>query len=263
MSEGELNNPTAAVLVIGDEILSGRTADVNINTIARFLGQRGIDLKEARIVPDEENEIVAALNALRAKYDYVFTTGGIGPTHDDITADAVAQAFGVPIDYPLEALRILRDFFRELGREETDARLRMARIPEGAELIANPVSKAPGFRIGNVFVLAGVPKVMQAMLNELAPLLKGGRPVKSVSIEALIPEGDLGVPLGEIAARYPQLSIGSYPFYEKAPDGSDRFGAHIVLRGGDEQALRDAEREVRALIETLQRQVGTPPRTWE
>ena len=257
------NNPTAAVLVIGDEILSGRTPDANINTIARFLAERGIDLKEARIVPDEEDEIVAALNALKEKYDYVFTTGGIGPTHDDITADAVAKAFGVPIDHHPEALRILRASFRELGREETDARLRMARIPEGAALIANPVSKAPGFAIGNVFVLAGVPKVMRAMLHELAPMLKGGRPAKSVSIEALIPEGDLGVPLGDIAARHPGVSIGSYPFYEKAPDGSDRFGAHIVLRGRDEKALRDAEREVRALIERLQRRGSAPPRTWE
>src|ERR1700752_3575627 len=162
-------SPTAAVLLIGDEILSGRTKDKNLGFIADDLTALGIDLKEARIVPDMEDEIVVALNALRQRYTYVFTTGGIGPTHDDITADAVAKAFGVPIDPDPEAVAILQAFFAEIGREPNEARLRMARLPKGATMIANPVSKAPGFLIGNVYVMAGVPAIMQAMRQELAP----------------------------------------------------------------------------------------------
>ena len=254
----EHTNPTAAVLVIGDEILSGRTQDTNINTIARFLTGHGIDLKEARIVPDEEDEIVAALNALRDRYDMVFTTGGIGPTHDDITADAVARAFGVPISHHPEAVKMLRDFFRRMGRKETEARMRMARIPQGAELIPNPVTTAPGFRIGNVHVMAGVPKVMEAMLDQIGPGLRGGRPVRSVSVEADLPEGDLGDPLRALAERHGDVSIGSYPFNDHG-----RFGTRIVLRAMDDKALAAAEREVRALVKELAGKTGGAPKLWE
>jgi len=239
-------NPTAAVLAIGDEILSGRTRDENVGTIARFLGERGIDLKEARIVPDDPDAIVEALDALRMRYHHVFTTGGIGPTHDDITADAVAAAFGVPISHHPEAVRILRAYFREMGREETEARMRMARIPEGAELIPNPVSRAPGFRIGNVFVLPGVPRIMEAMLHELEAHLAKGTPIRTVTVEAHVPEGDLGDPLRRLAAEHPRTSIGSYPFR----DGG-RFGARIVIRSRDAGALEAAAGAVRSLVAEL------------
>ncbi|MFL5258855.1 MAG: competence/damage-inducible protein A, partial [Hyphomicrobiales bacterium] len=175
-------SPTAAVLLIGDEILSGRTKDKNLGFIADCLTTLGIDLREGRIVPDVEDEIVAAVNALRSRYTYVFTTGGIGPTHDDITADAIAKAFGVPIDHHPDALAILLPWFKEIGREPNEARMRMARVPQGASLIANPVSKAPGFQIGNVFVMAGIPKIMQAMMEDVARRLAPGVPVRSVAI---------------------------------------------------------------------------------
>src|SRR5262245_46714772 len=204
--------PTAAVLLIGDEILSGRTKDRNLGFIADYLTALGIDLKEARIVPDVEEEIVGALNALRARYSYVFTTGGIGPTHDDITADAVAKAFGVPIGHDPRAVEILLSWFKQIGREPNEARMRMARIPEGAALIENEVSKAPGFQIGNVFVMAGIPKVMQAMMEEAAKRLAGGVPVRSISITVEGGEGDIAKPLKEIQDRYPAVIIGSYPF---------------------------------------------------
>src|SRR5689334_1604466 len=189
--------PSAAVLLIGDEILSGRTKDKNLGFIADYLTVLGIDLKEARVVPDIEDEIVQAVNALRARYTYVFTTGGIGPTHDDITADAVAKAFGVPIDHHPDALAILLDYFKQIGREPNEARLRMARTPKGASLITNPVSKAPGFQIGNVFVMAGIPKVMNAMMEEVAPRLQRGAPVISQTITIQGGEGDVAKPLKE------------------------------------------------------------------
>ncbi len=251
-------NPTAAVLVIGDEILSGRTKDTNINTIARFLTGRGIDLKEARIVPDDEDEIVAALDALRHRYDMVFTTGGIGPTHDDITADAVARAFGVPISHHPEAVKILRQLFAEMGREETPARMRMARIPHGAELIPNPVSKAPGFSIGNVHVMAGVPKIMEAMLNELDEKLPRGRRMHARTIRADLPEGDLGDALRALDKAHPQVAIGSYPFNEKG-----HFGTRIVLRSRDEKALEQAAAQVQALVNDLTAKIPNPPVNWE
>src|SRR6266540_7005911 len=197
--------PTAAVLLIGDEILSGRTKDKNLGFIADYLNAFGIDLKEARIVPDSEDEIVAAVNALRARYTYVFTTGGIGPTHDDITADAVAKAFGVPIDHDPRAVDILLSWFKQIGREPNEARMRMARMPKGASLIENPVSKAPGFQIGNVFVMAGIPKVMQAMMEEAAKRLSGGVPMRSVAITVEAGEGDIAKPLKEIQNRYPAV----------------------------------------------------------
>ncbi len=235
---------TAALLVIGDEILSGRTKDKNIGYIAEYLTAIGIDLREVRVVPDVEAEIIAALDAVRARYTYVFTTGGIGPTHDDITADCVAKAFGVSIDVDPRARAMLLERIPEADLNE--ARLRMARIPAGADLIANPVSKAPGFRIGNVIVMAGVPSIMQAMLDNVAPTLETGRKMLSVSIEAGLKEGDLGGPLGEIARAHPEVSIGSYPGYV---DG--RFQTTLVVRSREEGALAEAEQAVRRMIETI------------
>ncbi len=238
--------PTAAVLLIGDEILSGRTKDKNLGFIADYLNALGIDLKEARVVPDVEDEIVAAVNALRSRYNYVFTTGGIGPTHDDITADAVAKAFGVAIDHHPDAVATLTAYFKEIGREPNEARLRMARVPKGATLIDNPVSKAPGFQIGNVFVMAGVPKIMQTMLEEVAPRLLKGVPMQSRAIEVLGGEGDLAQPLAEIQSRYPTVIIGSYPF-----QSASGFAANLVLRSRDFAALDAAEAEVKAMARHL------------
>src|SRR5438132_7670383 len=183
---------TAAILVIGDEILSGRTKDKNIGYIAEYLTNIGIDLKEVRVVPDEEDEIVAALNALRSRYTYVFTTGGIGPTHDDITADSVAKAFGVPIDYHPRAVAMMKERFAAMGTEMNEARMRMARVPAGAELVTNKISAAPGFWIGNVIVMAGVPAIMQAMLDDVAPKLKTGAKMLSETVRADAREGDIG-----------------------------------------------------------------------
>lgn len=234
--------PTAAVLLIGDEILSGRTKDANLGYIADYLTVVGIDLKEARVVSDEEADIVAALNALRARYTYVFTTGGIGPTHDDITADCVAAAFGVEIDHHPEAVEILRAHWEARGIEENDARLRMARIPDTAELIPNSVSKAPGFHIGNVFVMAGVPKIMQAMLDEVAPKLTGGAVMLSRTVPLDLGEGDVAKRLKEIQFAHQGVMIGSYP-YER--DG--RFATNIVVRSRNEAAMNAAAEEVEAL----------------
>lgn len=248
--------PTAAVLVIGDEILSGRTKDKNLGYIADWLAALGIDLKEARIVADIEDDIVAALNALRARYEYVFTTGGIGPTHDDITADSVAKAFGVPIVHHPEAVAILKAYFAEVGREANEARMRMARTPVGAELILNAVSRAPGFHIGNVFVMAGVPRIMQAMLDTIAPQLRRGAPVQSQAVMIEAGEGDIAIPLKEIQSRYSAVVIGSYP--KELPGG--RFAADIVLRSRDETALKRATGEVEALRQRLDG--AEAPRKW-
>jgi len=234
--------PTAAVLLIGDEILSGRTKDANLGYIADYLTVVGIDLKEARVVSDEQADIVAALNALRARYTYVFTTGGIGPTHDDITADCVAAAFGVAIDHHPEAVNILRAHWQARGIEENEARLRMARIPDTAELILNSVSKAPGFHIGNVFVMAGVPKIMQAMLDEVAPKLTGGAVMLSRTVPLDLGEGDVAKRLKEIQIAHQGVMIGSYP-YER--DG--RFATNIVVRSRDEAAMNAAADEVETL----------------
>ena len=237
---------TAAVLVIGDEILSGRTKDRNVGYIAEYLFRAGVDLREARVVPDVEEEIVAALNALRARYDYVFTTGGIGPTHDDITADAVAKAFGVEIGEDPRALAIMGERYKP--DEFTPARRRMARIPAGASLVDNPVSKAPGFRIGNVIVMAGVPSVMQAMLDDAIKGVRTGTPMLSQTIEAgALPEGLYGDALGAIAAAHPDVSIGSYPSFK---DG--RFRNQIVVRSKDEAALAAARAAVEAMVERMQ-----------
>ena len=238
--------PTAAVLLIGDEILSGRTKDKNLGFIADYLVGLGIDLKEARCVADDEDEIVAAVNALRTRYTYVFTTGGIGPTHDDITADALAKAFGVPIEHDPRAVDILTHYFKEIGREPNEARMRMARVPKGATLIENAVSKAPGFRIENVFVMAGVPKIMNAMMDAIAPTLEKGVPMQSRTVALQGGEGDVAKPLGEIQARYTDVFIGSYPF-----EGATGFATNLVVRSRNAEALAKAEAEVKAIAESL------------
>jgi len=235
-------NPTAAVLVIGDEILSGRTQDTNTNYIAKVLGTLGIDLKEARVVPDIEDEIVAALNALRARYTYVFTTGGIGPTHDDITADAVAKAFGVGIDYHPEAMAMLAARFSNPA-DFNDMRKRMARIPLTATLVRNKASVAPGFHIGNVFVMAGVPMIMRAMMEDIAPTLKRGAIVHSRTVAARIGEGKIAAGLMAIQKDFPELAIGSYPYYRE-----DGFGVQLVARGRDEAKVEQAAIAIEALV---------------
>jgi molybdenum cofactor synthesis domain-containing protein len=215
---------TAAVLIIGDEILSGRTQDTNLGYLAKLLGTLGIDLREARVVPDVEEEIVAAVNTLRSRYTYVFTTGGIGPTHDDITADAIAKAFGVGIDYHPEALAMLAARYQP--GEFNEMRKRMARVPDGATLIKNSVSTAPGFQIENVFVMAGVPMIMRAMMEDVAPRLARGTVVSVVTITAKIAEGRIAAPLAQIQSEHRSVAIGSYPFY--APEG---YGVQLVVRG--------------------------------
>ncbi len=223
----EQNQPvTAAVLIIGDEILSGRTQDTNLRDIARYLGVHGIDLAEARTVPDVMGEIVAALNALRARYDYVITTGGIGPTHDDITADAVAAAFGVELYEHPEIIALLA---ARPGMELNAARRRMARVPQGGGLVRNPVSGPPGFTIGNVFVLAGVPSIMRGMLEDVGHRLRGG--VVTVSRTVRVEgsgEGLIAAPLEVVAKAHPAMSLGSYPFF-----GAEGYGSNLVLRGRD------------------------------
>ena len=203
---------TAAILVIGDEILSGRTKDKNIGHIAEYLTTMGIEMREVRIVPDVEAEIVEAVNAPRARYDYVFSTGGIGPTHDDITADSIAKAFGVHIGVRDDARALMAAHYEATGREFNEARQRMARIPDTATLIDNPVSVAPGFTIGNVHVMAGVPDVFQAMLAGVLPTLTGGAPLLSQTLRVERGEGEVAAPFAALAAEYPDLSMGSYPF---------------------------------------------------
>jgi molybdenum cofactor synthesis domain-containing protein len=232
---------TAAVLVIGDEILSGRTKDKNIGFIAEYLTALGIDLKEVRVVPDEEDEIVTALNALRQRYTYVFTTGGIGPTHDDITADSVAKAFGVPIGVDPRVVEVFRA--RAPAMELNEARLRMARIPQGAALVENKISAAPGFWLGNVIVMAGVPSIMQSMLDAVSGKLKTGARMLSESVRADAREGDIGTPLGEIAKANPDVIIGSYPFF----DGSGP-NTNIVVRSRDAAKLAAAKAAVEKML---------------
>ena len=235
---------TAAILVIGDEILSGRTKDKNIGYIAEYLTNVGIDLKEVRVVPDEEEEIVAALNALRGRYTYVFTTGGIGPTHDDITADCVAKAFGVTIDVDPRARKLMEERFAARGVEMNEARLRMARIPAGAELVENKQSGAPGFWIGNVIVMAGVPSIMQAMLDAAAPRLQTGVKMMSETIKGDVREGDIGTELGEIARQHPNVTIGSYPFFDEKSGPN----TNLVIRSRDAGHLAAARADVEAML---------------
>ena len=238
---------TAAILVIGDEILSGRTKDKNIGYIAEYLTNIGIDLSEVRVVPDVEEEIVTALNALRSRYTYVFTTGGIGPTHDDITADCVAKAFGVGIGYHPQAIAVMKARFDAMGTEMNEARMRMARVPDGAELVANKISAAPGFWIGNVITMAGVPTIMQAMLDEVAPKLKTGKQMLSESIRGDVREGDIGTELGEIAKLHPAVSIGSYPFF----DDTTGPNTNIVIRAREAADLSKARADVEAMLKRV------------
>jgi molybdenum cofactor synthesis domain-containing protein len=238
---------TAGLLVIGDEILSGRTKDKNIGFTAEYLTAIGIDLKEVRVVPDEEPEIVAALNAMRARYTYVFTTGGIGPTHDDITADAIAKAFGVSIDYHPRAVEILRARLAETGGVMNEARMRMTRMPAGAELVLNEISAAPGFRIDNVIVMAGIPAVMQAMLEYVTPQLKTGAKMLSETVRADCREGDIGTELGAIAKAHPDVIIGSYPFM----DENRSANAHVVMRSHDPQRLATVKAAVEAMLKRV------------
>jgi molybdenum cofactor synthesis domain-containing protein len=234
-------SPTSAVLIIGNEILSGRTQDSNTAYIARFLGVLGVELCEVRVVRDVEAEIVLAVNALRSSYTYVFTTGGIGPTHDDITADAIAKAFGVRIDYHPEALAMLESRYKP--GEFNVMRRRMARIPEGASLIRNPVSVAPGFQIENVFVMAGVPMIMRAMLEDVGPRLARGAAVLSRTIRTHIPEGRIAEELAEIQNAHGHVAIGSYPFYRQ--EGS---GVELVVRGREELHVEAAVRSIEAAL---------------
>src|SRR5215207_6146705 len=237
---------TAAILVIGDEILSGRTKDKNIGYIAEYLTGIGIDVREVRVVPDEEAEIVDAVNGLRHRYTYVLTTGGIGPTHDDITADAVAKAFGVAIDVDERARAMMLERYKP--EDLNEARLRMARIPAGADLIENPISKAPGFKLGNVIVMAGVPSIMQAMLDAVAPTLRTGARMIVETLEAEgLPEGLYAGRLAEVAKAHPGVSIGSYPSF-----GPAGFRNQIVVRGKEAGAVAAAVDAVRALIAELQ-----------
>src|SRR5262245_36731796 len=239
---------TAALLVIGDEILSGRTKDQNIPYIADYLAKIGIDLREARIIPDAVCDIIAAVNALRVRYDYLITTGGIGPTHDDITANAVAAALGVEISEDPRAIELLLDIVKP--EDLNEARRRMARIPHGAELIENRISKAPGFRIQNIFVLAGVPAIMQVMLDAASPQLARGTPVIAETIFAgALREGDYAAALEDIAAACPELIIGSYPAFR---DG--RFFNEIVVRGKDAAKVAKAKAALEAMIFDLNKQ---------
>jgi molybdenum cofactor synthesis domain-containing protein len=238
---------TAALLVIGGKILSGRTKDQNIGYIAEYLTALGIDLTEVRVVGDEERAIVDALNALRHRCTYVFTTGGIGPTHDDITADSVAKAFRVPIDVDPRALAILHEWLKATGAEMNEARLRMTRIPKGADLVLNKVSGAPGFWIGNVIVMAGVPSIMQVMLDEVAPKLKTSVRMLSETVRADAREGDIGAQLGEIAKANPKVVIGSYPFF----DPQHGPNTNVVLRARDAQKLALAKRAVEDMLERV------------
>lgn len=241
---------TAALIVIGDEILSGRTEDKNIAQVARWLNRQGIRLLEVRVVPDQEEAIVAAVNALRPEHDYVFTTGGIGPTHDDITVDSIAAAFGVPVIVHPEARRVLEDYYRDRPLGLTEARLRMARVPEGAELIPNPTSGAPGVKMGNIYILAGVPNIAASMLEALDGTLEGGRPMVSVTVRAHAAESDVASLLKEVQDEHPGVAIGSYPFFK---DG--RYGANFVIRSEDGDL---AQRTGEALVQGL-REAGYEP----
>lgn len=235
---------TAALLIIGNEILSGRTQDKNLAYLGRRLNELGVRLAETRVIPDERGTIVRHLNELRGEHAYVFTTGGIGPTHDDITAECVAEAVDRKLIEHPEARAILEE--RYTPENLTAARLRMARTPEGAALIENPVSKVPGFRIGNVYVMAGIPEVMQAMFESIAHQIAGGEPLLTGTVVAELPEGVLAGPLGELQARFPDVEMGSYPFY-----GRNGYGASLVLRVADKERLNEALEELRAMVRAL------------
>ncbi len=232
-------NPSVAMIVIGDELLSGRTRDSNMHHLAGELTKAGFDLREVRVVGDDQDAITGAVNSLRATHDQVFTSGGIGPTHDDITADSVAAAFGLPIGVREDAKAILEEHCRRHGIEMNAARLRMARVPEGAVLIDNPVSSAPGFSLDNVHVLAGVPAIFEAMVASVLPTLVGGAPIHSEAVRVNLPEGEIAGPLRRIAEAYAGLSFGSYPFVLHG-----RFGVNLVVRGTDPELLGSAVTEL-------------------
>ncbi|MBW8269192.1 competence/damage-inducible protein A [Caldovatus aquaticus] len=239
-------NPTACVLIIGNEVLSGRTQDANLQYLARRLGEIGIALREARVLPDDRAAIVAAVSEVRARYDHVFTTGGIGPTHDDITSECIAEAFGVPWEPHPAAWALLENYYRHRNPpgDFNPARQRMATMPRGATLIENPVSLAPGFTIGNVHVLAGVPRVMQAMFESLAPRLRGGPPIVSRTVHADgLMEGRIAEGLADIQQRWPAVEIGSYPYYRPAGGG-----VAVVAKGTDPEQVRAAAHDVAAFL---------------
>ena len=238
-----MTNPTAAILVIGDEILSGRTRDSNLHYLACELTKHGIRLAEARIVADDHAEIVAAVNALRGTYDHLFTSGGIGPTHDDITADAIAAAFGAPIGPRADAMALLAAHYERQNLPFNESRQRMARIPEGASLIDNPVSIAPGFTLGNVHVMAGVPRIFEAMLASVLPTLTGGAPLLSQTLRLMRGEGEIAADFGALAAEFPDLSMGSYPF---TMNGA--YGTNLVIRGTDPARVDAAMLRLTALF---------------
>lgn len=238
---------SAAMVVIGDEILSGRTQDTNASHLATMMTMIGIDLAEVRFVSDDEDAIIEAINQLRARNTYVFTSGGIGPTHDDITAEAVAKAFGLPCDHDERAIKLLGDYFAGRNIEFTEARKRMARIPEGASLIDNPVSVAPGFVIANVHVMAGVPSVFKGMLDNVIPTLRTGRKLYSASVNCAFGEGTIGTQLAEIQKAHPDTSIGSYP---KFANGS--YKTDIVIRSADENLIDAAMIAVEKMLKDLQ-----------
>jgi molybdenum cofactor synthesis domain-containing protein len=232
------------MIVIGNEVLSGRIQDENLGYVGRRLAELGVDLKEGRVIPDEEERIVSAVNEARVRYDYVFTSGGIGPTHDDITADCIAKAFGVGIGLDPRAVAVLEAHYP--ARMLDGPRMRMARIPEGAVLVENPVSHAPGFRLGNVYVFAGVPSVMRAMFEGICHELAGGDPLLSRTVSSFLAEGQIAESLRDLQSRLPAVEIGSYPFYRR-----NRYGTTIVLRSRDAAALDDAERSYRDVVRTL------------
>lgn len=236
-------NPTAAMLVIGDEILSGRTRDSNMHFLAGALTQHGITLAEARVVSDDRGAIIAAVNALRAGFDHVFTSGGIGPTHDDITAEAIAAAFDVPISQRADAMALLAAHYERSGMPFNDARQRMARIPDGADLIDNPISIAPGFSLGNVHVMAGVPNIFQAMVASVLPKLTGGAPLLSQSLRVDRGEGEVAGPFAALAAEFPALSMGSYPFTHNGA-----YGTNLVIRGTDPAQIDAAMTRLAAMF---------------
>ncbi len=241
---------TACVIIIGSEILSGRTRDANLPFLAERLNQLGVRLLEARIIPDVADTIISTVNECRAVYDYVFATGGIGPTHDDITAECVARAFGVPLERNPEAVRRLQRRYANTGIELNQARLRMANIPAGATLIDNPVSSAPGFQIGNVLVMAGVPDIMRAMFEGAKHRITGGMPMRSRTVSCVLPEGELAHDLGALQERYPDIEIGSYPYFRRGG-----FGVSVVLRATDAELLAGA---LEALCELIRRLGGEP-----
>lgn len=231
----------ACLIIIGDEILSGRTKDKNLAYLAEWLNEEGIELREVRVIPDEEDVIIRTVNDCRAAFDYLFTTGGIGPTHDDITADCVSRAFGVKLEHHPEAVAAMRDRVGESGM--TEGRMRMTRVPVGGEMIRNPISAAPGFRIDNVFVLAGIPNVMQAMLGTLSGTLEGGRKMLSRTLHAFAGESVIARTVNEVHDAHDGVSVGSYPFYF-----DNSYGANLVLRGRDEAALAAAYEDLRSRL---------------